>query len=63
MEFTASACNLLTLKTDCLVIALGHDGEDNPTLQSIDNATGGLVSRLQSSGDIKNTIGSSLLIT
>ncbi|HEB29214.1 MAG TPA: leucyl aminopeptidase [Porticoccus sp.] len=62
MEFTASACNLLTLKTDCLVIALGHDGTDNPTLQSIDDATGGLVSRLQSSGDIKNTIGSSLLI-
>ncbi len=62
MEFTASACNLLTLKTDCLVIALGHDGADNPTLQSIDAATGGLVSRLQSGGDIKNTIGSSLLI-
>jgi len=62
MEFTASACNLLTLKTDCLVIALGHDGVDNPTLQSIDNATGGLVSRLESGGDIKNTAGSSLLI-
>jgi len=62
MEFTAIACNLLTKKTDCLVITLGSDAEDNPTLQSIDEATGGLVSRLKKSGDIKNTIGSSLLI-
>jgi leucyl aminopeptidase len=62
MEFTASACNLLTLKTDCLVIALEQDGADSPALQSIDSATGGLVSRLQASGDIKNTIGSSLLV-
>jgi leucyl aminopeptidase len=62
MEFTAIACNLLTQKTDCLVIALEQDGVDNPALQSIDSATGGLVSRLQASGDIKNTIGSSLLI-
>ncbi|MFT7299561.1 MAG: leucyl aminopeptidase [Porticoccus sp.] len=62
MEFTAIACNLLTKKTDCLVITLGSDGEDNSTLQSIDEATDGLVSRLKKSGDIKNTIGSSLLI-
>ncbi|MDX2350526.1 MAG: leucyl aminopeptidase [Porticoccus sp.] len=62
MEFTAIACNLLAQKTDCLVIALEQDGVDNPSLQSIDRATGGLVSRLRASGDIKNTVGSSLLI-
>jgi len=62
MEFTTLTCNLLIKKTDCLIIALGHEGNENPSLTAIDKATGGLVSRLQKSGDIKNTIGDSLLI-
>lgn len=62
MEFTTLTCDLLTKKTDCLIIALGQEGSENLSLTAIDKATGGLVSRLQKSGDIKNTIGSSLLI-
>ena len=67
MEFTAVTCNLLTKKTDCLVIVLGNkttnsaDQRSNAGI-SIDTATGGLISRLQKSGDIKETLGSSLLI-
>jgi hypothetical protein len=51
MEFTAAACNLLTKKTDCLVISLGYQVTDNmpeksSVLEAIDNATSGLISRL-----------------
>lgn len=67
MEFTAVTSNLLTKKTDCLVIVLGNKTASS-TIQrsksevSIDTATGGLISRLQKSGDIKETLGSSILI-
>lgn len=67
MDFTATACNLLTKKTDCLVITLSGRTENNTVQKSnawnsIDNATGGLLSRLQKKGDIKETLGSSILI-
>ena len=67
MEFTAVTCNLLTKKTDCLVIVLGNKTTSSTTHRSksevsIDTATGGLISRLQKSGDIKETLGSSILI-
>lgn len=63
MEFTAVACHLLTKKTDCLVITLGNTpNEKTPVLESIDNATDGLISRLQKSGDIKSGLDQSLLI-
>jgi leucyl aminopeptidase len=64
MEFTAVACNLLTKKTDCLVITLGNlTNEKPPVVESIDNATGGLISRLQKNGDIKKGLDQSLLIS
>jgi len=63
MEFTATASNVLTKKTDCLVITLGTTNKKAATLlQSIDNATGGLISRLQKTGDLKNKLNSSVLI-
>ena len=63
MEFTAVTCNLLTKKTDCLVITLGNQTTDSSALTSIDNATDGLISRLLKSNDIKKDLGSSLLIS
>jgi len=67
MEFTAVACNLLTKKTDCLVITLGNQltnnaPEKSSALKAIDNATGGLISRLLKSGDLKQELNSSVLI-
>lgn len=63
MEFTATASNVLTKKTDCLVITLGTTSKKAATLlQSIDNATDGLISRLQKTGDLKNKLNSSVLI-
>ncbi|PCJ91720.1 MAG: leucyl aminopeptidase [Porticoccaceae bacterium] len=67
MDFTAVACNLLTKKTDCLVITLNGRTENNTVQKSnawnsVDSATGGLLSRLQKKGDIKETLGSSVLI-
>jgi leucyl aminopeptidase len=67
MEFTAVTCNLLTKKTDCLVVVLGTNTASSTDQLStsgisIDTATGGLISRLQKSGDIKETLGSSILI-
>lgn len=67
MEFTAVACNLLTKKTDCLVITLGNQIADNTpapssALATIDNATGGLIARLLKSGDLKQEISSSILV-
>ena len=63
MEFTATASNVLTKKTDCLVITLGTANKNAEALwQSIDSATGGLISRLQKTGDLKNKLNSSVLI-
>jgi leucyl aminopeptidase len=63
MEFTATASNVLTKKTDCLVITLGTANKKTVALwQSIDSATGGLISRLQKTGDLKNKLSSSVLI-
>ena len=63
MEFTATASNVLTKKTDCLVITLGTANKKAEALwQSIDSATGGLISRLQKTGDLKNKLNSSVLI-
>ena len=67
MEFTAVACNLLTKKTDCLVITLGNQVTDNApakssALEAIDNAISGLISRLLKSGDLKQEPNSSVLI-
>ena len=63
MEFTATASNVLTKKTDCLVITLGTANKNTEALwQSIDSATGGLISRLQKTGDLKNKLNSSVLI-
>ena len=63
MEFTATASNVLTKKTDCLVIILGTANKKTVALwQSIDSATGGLISRLQKTGDLKNKLSSSVLI-
>ena len=63
MEFTATASNVLTKKTDCLVITLGTaDKKAEALWQSIDSATGGLISRLQKTGDLKNKLNSSVLI-
>mgnify|MGYP005985954343 CR=1 FL=1 len=63
MEFTATASNVLTKKTDCLVITLGTANKKVKALwQSIDSATGGLISRLQKTGDLKNKLNSSVLI-
>ncbi|MCL4155212.1 UNVERIFIED_CONTAM: hypothetical protein GTU68_010338, partial [Idotea baltica] len=63
MEFTATTSNVLTKKTDCLVITLGTANKNAESLwQSIDSATGGLISRLQKTGDLKNKLNSSVLI-
>ncbi|MGY8816189.1 MAG: hypothetical protein ACKVHB_00220, partial [Pseudomonadales bacterium] len=64
MQLTAAACDLLTKKTDCLVLVLGNQ-QDDPPLQSpkhIDTTIEDLIKKLKESGDIKETIGSSIVI-
>ena len=64
MQLTAAACDLFTKKTDCLVLVLGNQ-QDDPPLQSpkhIDTTIEDLIKKLKESGDIKETIGSSIVI-
>ncbi|MFT6300513.1 MAG: hypothetical protein ACJA2R_000519 [Saprospiraceae bacterium] len=72
MQLNAITCNLITKKTDCLVLIVGNQLHDN-TAESLNSdnsyaarftstAIGGLISQLQKSGDIKKTLSSSIVI-
>ena len=54
MEFTARVVTAITLKTDCLIIPIAGD-KLPPAAKAIDKATGGLIRRMQASGDITGT--------
>lgn len=72
MQLNAITCNLITKKTDCLVLIVGNQLHDNTAgSANSDNsyasrftstATGDLISQLQKSGDIKKTLSSSIVI-
>ncbi len=62
IEFTATASNPVTLKTHCLVLPLSTPGELSETAKAIDEATGGLISRVIKKADLAANIGETLLL-
>jgi len=63
MELNALVGPLPTRKTDCLAVAYDKRGLESPELKSLDDATGGLLSRLVKKGDIKQAENNFLLIS
>ncbi|OUS18341.1 leucyl aminopeptidase [Gammaproteobacteria bacterium 50_400_T64] len=62
MEIVARSTNPLTLKTDCLVVAVTADKKFSPTTASIDKACDGLISRRLEGKDISGECGSTLML-
>ena len=66
MKFITTPDSLDRLNVDCLLIGVGS-GEDNavhlaPQAQSVDQATGGLITRLIDSGDIQTKAGQCVML-
>ena len=62
MDIVARSSNPLTLKTDCLVVAVCADKKLSPTTASIDKACDGLISRRLKGKDISGKCGSTLML-
>ncbi len=62
MDIVARSTNPLTLKTDCLVVAIPADKKLSVTTASIDKATGGLISRRLEGKDISGKCASTLML-
>jgi len=62
MEIVARSTNPLTLKTDCLVVAVTADKKLSPMIASIDKASDGLISRRLEGKDISGECGSTLML-
>lgn len=62
MEIVARSTNPLTLKADCLVVAVPADKKLSATSAAIDKATGGLISRRLDGKDISGKCASTLML-
>ncbi|GAA5317866.1 MAG: leucyl aminopeptidase [Candidatus Pelagadaptatus aseana] len=63
MKFQAKVAELLTHKSQCLVLPVVDGKKQPPATQTFDKACGNIVSRLLDSGDLKPRNGSTLLLT
>jgi leucyl aminopeptidase len=63
MKFQAKVADLLTHKSQCLVLPVIDGAKQLPATQAFDKACNNIVSRLLKSGDLRSTCGSSLLLT
>ncbi|MEH6648547.1 MAG: leucyl aminopeptidase [Motiliproteus sp.] len=62
MEFQIVSGVLAQLSSDCLVVAIGQDGELSAAAQQLDAASSGYISRLIKAGDIGGKSGETLLL-
>ena len=62
MEFSVSGVGLARIETDCLIAGIGKGTEISEALAELDQATNGLISRLDETGDLPRAKGKSLLI-
>jgi len=61
MDFSSKHSRITTLKTPCLVLAVGHDS-NGATFKAVDEASGGQLTRLRKNGDFKTDNGATLLL-
>ena len=62
MKFTARHADVVTTRTDCLVLPLSSGKDLSATAKKIDKATNGLISRCIKAGDINGKAGNALLL-
>jgi len=62
MQFTVTTSKPTTSKTQCLVITASSADKFSGNIKDIDDASGGLVSRLIKNGDFKGKLGETLLL-
>lgn len=62
MQFTTTQDSPVTVQADCLIVAITEDGRFNDTLRAIDEASGGLLSRMQEAGEMPRKVGKTLML-
>ena len=62
MQFTTTQDSPVSIDTDCLIIGIPEDAPFNVHLQAIDEASGGLLTRLQESGEMPRKAGKTLML-
>ena len=62
MEFQIVSGELAQLSSDCLIVAIGQDGELSNAAKQLDDASDGYISGLIESGDISGKSGETLLL-
>lgn len=62
MQFTTSQDSPVTAQTDCLIVGIREDGLFNDALSTIDQASGGLLTRLKDAGELPRAVGKTLML-
>jgi leucyl aminopeptidase len=62
MQYFVTSDALVTLKTECLVVAVFNDQILSPSAQLIDEATNGVLSNIAAQGDLPSKPGQSLML-
>ena len=62
MQFTTSSDQATEIRTDCLIIGIVEDQPFDATVAAIDQASGGLLSQFDKSGDLSKKCGKTLLL-
>ncbi len=62
MEFTTSTGSIITTRTACLIVGIYDSRKLTPSAQTLDEATEGFIKTLLKNGDLKGTVGQTLLV-
>ena len=62
MQFTTTQDSPVSLSTDCLIVGLGEDSQFGPSLSSLDQASEGLLTRLDQAGELPRKNGKTLIL-
>ncbi len=62
MQFTTTQDSHVAVQTDCLIVGITEDGGFSDDLRAIDEASDGLLTRLQAAGELPRKVGKTLML-
>ena len=62
MQFTTTQDSPVAAHTDCLIVGISEDSPFNDSLSAIDEASGGLLTRLKEAGELPRAVGKTLML-
>jgi len=62
MQFTTTQDSPVAVQTDCLIVGIAEDGSFNQHLRAIDEASDGLLTRMQAAGELPRKAGKTLML-